>query len=63
MLTQFASQTIQQYSQDGEITIKKNIKFPIRAQSELGTMKIDDVADVEIGTLIVSALQLKLHMA
>lgn len=55
VLTQFAAQTIQQYSQDGEITIKNNVKFPIRAQSELGTMKVDDVADVEIGTLIVSA--------
>jgi hypothetical protein len=55
VLTKFASESITSMSADGTITIKANKVAPVRAASDLGTMKTDEPDKLEAGEIIVSA--------
>jgi hypothetical protein len=55
VLTKFASESITSMSADGTITLKANKVSPVRAASDLGTMKTDEPDKLEAGEIIVSA--------
>lgn len=54
VLTNFAQKTIKDFSIDGKLTIDTRAVPPLRRQGELGTMSVDEVDQVEPGTVIVS---------
>lgn len=54
VLTDFAQKTIKDFSIDGKLTIDTRAVPPLRKQGELGTMSVDEVDQVEPGTVIVS---------
>ncbi len=54
VLTTFAQGTIERFSEDGELVINTSIVPPLRVQGELSKLKVDEVAKVAPGTVIVS---------
>jgi hypothetical protein len=54
VLTTFAQGTIERFSEDGSLVINTSAVPPLRVQGQLSTLKVDEVAKVAPGTVIVS---------